>query len=125
MSAAAAPPRCSWPRSQPRGLPAPRSPRPRRSPAGAGRTRQPRRPPGTARNGLQFPRVYGCLIGGSRTVSLGGGGRVQAVLLTLAGRFAGYGLRRTGVDTGSSRVRVVDLRSGRVIEDTAATTRVT
>jgi hypothetical protein len=73
---------------------------------------------------LQFPRVYGCLIGGSRIVFVGGGGREQAELLTLAGRFAGCGLRQTGIDTGSSRVRVVDLRSGRVVEDAAATTPV-
>jgi hypothetical protein len=57
-------------------------------------------------------------------VYLGGGGREQAVLLTLAGRFAGYGLRETGIDTGSSRVRVVDLKSGRVVVEAAATTPV-
>jgi hypothetical protein len=80
---------------------------------------------GTAPNGLQFPRVYGCLFGGSRIVSLGGGGRQQVELPTLAGRFAGYGLRQMGVDTGFTRVRVVDLRGGRVIDDSAATTQVT
>jgi hypothetical protein len=80
---------------------------------------------GPAPNGLQFPRVYGCLFGGSRIVSLGGGGRQQLELPTLAGRFAGYGLRQMGIDTGFTRVRVVDLRSGRVIDDTSATTQVT
>jgi hypothetical protein len=92
---------------------------------GAARLYTPDRPHGPAPNGLQFPRVYGCLVGGSRVVFLGGGGRQQVELATVAGRFAGYGLRQMGVDTGSSNVRVVDLGSGRVVDNSAAATPVT
>lgn len=75
--------------------------------------------------GLLFPRVYGCLFGSSRVVSLGGGGRQQVVLPTLAGHFAGYGLRQMGVDTGSTTVRVVALRSGATVVNAAVTSPVT
>jgi hypothetical protein len=74
---------------------------------------------------LAAVRVYGCTFGSSRIVSLGGGVRQYVELPTLSGRFAGYALRQMGVDTGFTRVRVVDLRSGAVIHDTAATTQVT
>ena len=75
---------------------------------------------------LASARVYGCTFGSSRIVSLGGGARQQYVELpTLGGRFAGYALRQMGVDTGFTRVRVVDLRSGHGVDDAAATTQVT
>jgi hypothetical protein len=77
------------------------------------------------RGPLAPARVYGCVSGSSKIVSLGGGAHQYVELATLGGRFAGYALRSMGVDTGASRVRVLDLRSGRVIDDSAATSPVT
>jgi hypothetical protein len=81
--------------------------------------------PDRASGPLAAVRVYGCTFSSSRIVSLGGGARQYVELPTLSGRFAGYALRQMGVDTGVTRVRVVDLRGGGVIDDTAATTQVT
>jgi hypothetical protein len=69
---------------------------------------------------LAAVRVYGCTFASSRTVSLGGGNQQYVELPTLGGSFAGYSLRQMGVDTGFARVRVIDLRSGRVLDDVAA-----
>jgi hypothetical protein len=77
-----------------------------------------RRPP------LTPARVYGCASGSTKAVSLGGGNHQYVELPTLGGHFAGYALRSMGVDTGFTRVRVIDLRSGRVIDDAAATSPV-
>jgi hypothetical protein len=66
-------------------------------------------------------RVYGCVSGSTKVVSLGGGNHQYVEHATLGGHFAGYALRSMGVDNGSTRVRVTDLRSGRMIDDTAAT----
>ena len=66
------------------------------------------------------PRVFGCAVGSARQVSLGGGARQFVEHPALGGRFAAYGLRAMGVDTGYTRVRVVDLRSARILDDTPA-----
>jgi hypothetical protein len=76
------------------------------------------------RRPLAPARVYGCASGSTKPVALGGGDHEYVEVATLGGRFAGYALRSMGVDTGSTRVRVIDLRSGRVIDDTAATSPV-
>jgi hypothetical protein len=77
------------------------------------------------RQPLAPARVYGCASGSTKAVVLGGGNHEYVELATLGGRFAGYALRSMGVDTGFTRVRVMDLRSGSVIDDTAATSPVT
>lgn len=72
-----------------------------------------------ARVYVQAGTVYGCARGGHGRYVLGRRGsclRSSAVApVTVAGRFAAYGLQRCGIDTGSTEVLVRRLTDGRVV----------
>jgi hypothetical protein len=72
---------------------------------------------------LRPSHVFGCTFASGHVVSLGATVRQSVGHVALGGTFAGYGLRQMGVDTSFTRVRVMDLRTGRVIVDAAATSQ--
>ncbi len=77
-----------------------------------------------ARVYVQAGTVYGCASGDHGRYVLGKRGtclRAAAVApVTVAGRFAAYGLQRCGVDTGSTQVLVRRLTDGRVVHSAPA-----
>jgi hypothetical protein len=70
----------------------------------------------------------GCVAGGARSYKLGttgfciGAERLQTV--RVAGRLAAYSLQTCGIDTGNSTINVRNLRTGAVLVQRPATTKV-
>ena len=75
---------------------------------------------------VQTKTVYGCAVGGSRPVRLGGTGPCPGAsnnvgLVAVAGKKAAYTVRTCGVDTSSTLVIVRRLSDGRLLSSHAAT----
>jgi hypothetical protein len=81
-----------------------------------------------ARVYLSSGRVYGCAIAAGRSYHLGAGQRSlregRVGVITVAGRYAGYGLSSFGVDTVSAQVVVRNLATGNVRHEAPAASRV-